>query len=140
MFVIDIIVIYPILLTISPIVKYNYEDELVEELNVPLFNQTWKSLDVETTMISKEQIKNYSRSLLFEPDEKQLHQLEHEFCEILNQFEHVASIDTTGYETFDYPVKMPAGYLREDTVSLPDEVSNILKCAKTIDDKLVKAY
>lgn len=140
LFVIDIVVIYPILLTISPIVKYNYEDELVEELNVPLFNQTWKSLDVETTMINKEQIKNYSRSLLFEPDEKQLHQLEHEFCEILNQFEHVASIDTTGYETFDYPVKMPAGYLREDTVSLPDEVSNILKCAKTIDDKLVKAY
>lgn len=40
LFVIDIIVIYPILLTISPIVKYNYEDELVEELNVPLFNQT----------------------------------------------------------------------------------------------------
>ncbi|WP_052663501.1 hypothetical protein [[Mycoplasma] testudinis] len=138
LFVIDIIVIYPVLLVISPIIKYNYEDELVEDLKTPLFNETWKSLNEATPLISKEQIKNYSKTLLFEPDEKQLTALENEFSEILNQFETVAEIDTTDFATLDYPIPTPEKNLREDKVNLTDELSDIMSCPKNVQDGLVK--
>ncbi|SYV95332.1 aspartyl/glutamyl-tRNA amidotransferase subunit C-like protein, partial [Mycoplasmoides gallisepticum] len=41
LFMIDIVVIFPVIMIIQPIMKYNYEDELTEDLNTPLFVKHW---------------------------------------------------------------------------------------------------
>lgn len=136
----DIIVIYPVLLVISPIIKYNYEDELVEDLKQPIFYDTWNIYEGDKMEITKEEIIACSEALLFKPDEKQLEKLKTEFSEILIQFEKVASIDTENVKQLDYPIDVSCNKFREDVVCDPVNASDIMSCPKETVNNLVKVF
>ncbi|WP_162150121.1 Asp-tRNA(Asn)/Glu-tRNA(Gln) amidotransferase subunit GatC [Mycoplasmoides pirum] len=139
LFAIDVIVIYPILLIVTPIVKYNYQDELVEDLDILVKYETWNFKETESDMFEKE-IVECSKSLLFSLSDKQLEELSKDFNEIIHSFENVSKIDTTNLEPCNYPISISIHKLREDEVNNDLNYVDIMQCPEKVENNLVKVY
>ena len=137
--ILDILVIYPVLLIIGPIVKYNYEDELVEDLSISAYYETWNSRGVIMS-VSEKVIIECSKSLLFSLNEKQLKELTYEFNDIIGQFEKVTKISTEGLKPCHYPIPISLHNLREDEIQRSTNVSDIMQCPEQVENNLVKVY
>ncbi len=66
--------------------------------------------------IDQEKIMLYAKSLLFEPDQSEMHHLVDEFENILKQMEIVDEIQTKGVPISSFPNLNNKIYLREDIV------------------------
>lgn len=140
LFIIDIVVIYPVLLVIMPIMKYNYEDELIEDLRMPLHYETWGTKEDATTNAAEIAIKACSETLLFKLNEAQMQALRTEFNELLDQFERVAAIDTEGVKPTHYPISISPHKLRLDVPTSADRVVNVAQTAEQTAQGLVRVY
>ncbi len=138
LFALDVIVIYPIMLIVGPIVKYNYEDELIESLNTPLNYDTWAFQ--ELTAMSEKEIIECSKSLLFDLNDAQLEQLTQNFRQIVSSFERVSKIDTDGLEPCNYPIAVSAHALRDDDVVSAAGDPDIMRCPEMVENGLVKVH
>ncbi|MDC4162987.1 Asp-tRNA(Asn)/Glu-tRNA(Gln) amidotransferase subunit GatC [Mycoplasma bradburyae] len=131
LFLIDIIVIYPVIMIIQPIMKYNYEDELTEDLNTPLFIKNWTSRKKGSNMkINKEDLKKLSKLVKFELDEEQIEKLQMEFDDILSNFKEVEKLDTSNIKSMNYPISNSSNQLRDDDVVYLTDKEIIQKTAK----------
>ncbi|WP_052664030.1 hypothetical protein [Mycoplasmoides alvi] len=135
----DILVIYPVLLIIGPIVKYNYESELIEDLRASTKYENLSFKEVNMHNLEKIIIE-CSESLLFSLNENQLKKLKLEFNDIISQFEKVLKIDTTGLEPSNYPISISAHNLREDVIQRSDNIADIMRCPELVENGLVKVY
>ncbi|QZX49039.1 Asp-tRNA(Asn)/Glu-tRNA(Gln) amidotransferase subunit GatC [Mycoplasma sp. E35C] len=139
LFLIDIIVIYPVIMIIQPIMKYNYEDELIEDLNTPLFIKKWTSKKKGNDMkINKEELKRLSRLVKFELDDQQINKLQSEFDDILSNFQEVQKIDTTYIKAMNYPIESSSNTLRNDNDVYSTDKDIIKKTAKETKGDFVK--
>ncbi|AFP80712.1 Aspartyl/glutamyl-tRNA amidotransferase subunit C-like protein [Mycoplasmoides gallisepticum CA06_2006.052-5-2P] len=115
LFMIDIVVIFPVIMIIQPIMKYNYEDELTEDLNTPLFVKHWTSRKEGGNMkINKDDLKKLPRLVMFELDDAQLEKLQVEFEDILSNFKQIEKLDTSNVKAMNYPISNSSNKLRDD--------------------------
>lgn len=136
--ILDILIIYPVMLFVTPIMKYNYEDELIDELDTPLYYTTWKT-NKEKVLVSEKIILECSQSLLFSINDKQLDQLIIEFNDIIRNFDRVSIIDTTNLEPTSYSINFSIHDFREDIPMISD-ISAIMQCPEKVNNQLVKVY
>lgn len=117
----DIAVIFPILLLVVSLMKYDDKESVFAELHEPLFYQQY-NLDMDSIKRNKksiEQIAKYGQTMKFDIGTKQIRILENEFMTILDDFQLVLNINTENVEPMNYPRqgKFDETRLREDFIT-----------------------